>query len=72
MYRYISSNTAIANIAKSKPVSNLKWHRVVLKISGAAFVGDCQSTDPKVEVLSIILIATPSNLFYVSMVHVHE
>ncbi|KAF3434135.1 hypothetical protein FNV43_RR25238 [Rhamnella rubrinervis] len=46
--RYMSSNTAIANNTKSKPVSNLKWRRVVLKISGAALVGDCQSTDPKV------------------------
>lgn len=56
MNRYMSSNAAFSNNAKSKPVTNLKWRRVVFKISGAALVGDCQNIDPKVRVFSIVLL----------------
>ncbi|XP_023876255.2 uridylate kinase PUMPKIN, chloroplastic [Quercus suber] len=46
--RYMSSNAALTNNLKSKPISNLKWRRVVFKISGTALAGNCQSIDPKV------------------------
>lgn len=52
MDRYVSSNAALTNNLKSKPISNLKWRRVVFKISGTALAGNCQSIDPKVHVLS--------------------
>lgn len=52
MDRYMSSNAALTNNLKSKPISNLKWRRVVFKISGTALAGNCQSIDPKVHVLS--------------------
>lgn len=62
MNRYVSSNAAFVTNAKSKPVCNLKWRRVVFKISGAALVGDCQNIDPKVQVLSVVFIAMLLNL----------
>uniref|UniRef100_A0A2P2K2G6 UMP kinase n=1 Tax=Rhizophora mucronata TaxID=61149 RepID=A0A2P2K2G6_RHIMU len=42
------SNAAFANNLKSKTMPNLKWRRVVFKISGAALSGNCQNIDPKV------------------------
>ncbi|KAF5470067.1 hypothetical protein F2P56_010612 [Juglans regia] len=46
--RYMPSNASLVNNIKSKPISNLKWRRVVFKISGTALAGNCQSIDPKV------------------------
>ncbi|KAK4279575.1 hypothetical protein QN277_011333 [Acacia crassicarpa] len=46
--RYTPTNVAVLNNPKTKPASNLKWHRVLFKISGAALAGNCQSIDPKV------------------------
>ncbi|GMY23162.1 uridylate kinase PUMPKIN, chloroplastic-like [Fagus crenata] len=46
--RYKPGNGALANDLKSKPMTNLKWRRVVFKISGTALGGNCQSIDPKV------------------------
>lgn len=44
----------------------------MLKISGAALVGDSQNIDPKVQILSIMLIATSLDLFCIDMVHINE
>ncbi|KAH7537014.1 hypothetical protein FEM48_Zijuj03G0047100 [Ziziphus jujuba var. spinosa] len=60
--RYMSSNAAFSNNAKSKPVTNLKWRRVVFKISGAALVGDCQNIDPKVAMQIAREVATACRL----------
>ncbi|CAI0410764.1 unnamed protein product [Linum tenue] len=46
--RYTPSSSALANSLKSKSMPNLKWRRVVFKISGAALAGNCQNIDPKV------------------------
>ncbi|XP_028780417.1 uncharacterized protein LOC114736718 [Neltuma alba] len=46
--RYTPTNVAVLNNPKTKPASNLKWHRVLFKISGSALAGNCQSIDPKV------------------------
>ncbi|XP_054789915.1 uncharacterized protein LOC129295417, partial [Prosopis cineraria] len=46
--RYTPANVAVLNNPKTKPASNLKWHRVLFKISGSALAGNCQSIDPKV------------------------
>ncbi|RDX61651.1 pyrH, partial [Mucuna pruriens] len=43
-----------ANNLKTKPVSNLKWRRVLFKISGSALSGNCQNIDPKVPVLFLV------------------
>ena len=47
--RYTSGSAAFANTLKIKAVSNLKWPRVVFKISGSALAGNCQNIDPKVQ-----------------------
>lgn len=72
MYRYVSGNATFANKAKSKQVTHFRRRRVVLKISGAALVGDSQNIDPKVQILSIMLIATSLDLFCIDMVHINE
>ncbi|KAM1811463.1 hypothetical protein ACFX11_028367 [Malus domestica] len=46
--RYTPGSAAFGNNLKAKSMPNLKWRRVMLKISGAALAGDCQSIDPKV------------------------
>ncbi|XP_021821729.1 uncharacterized protein LOC110763285 [Prunus avium] len=46
--RYTPGSTGFTNNLKSKSMPNVKWKRVMLKISGAALAGDCQSIDPKV------------------------
>lgn len=44
-----SSSGGQVNSLKSKALSNLRWQRVVLKISGAALTGsDTCNIDPKV------------------------
>lgn len=52
IYRYgvaTSSSGGQVNTLKSKALSNLRWRRVVLKISGAALTGsDTCNIDPKV------------------------
>ncbi|OIV98194.1 hypothetical protein TanjilG_11591 [Lupinus angustifolius] len=46
------SNGAHLNSMKSKPLPNLRWRRVILKISGAALTGsDTCNIDPKVAML---------------------
>lgn len=50
--RYTPGSTGFTNNLKSKSMPNVKWKRVMLKISGAALAGDCQSIDPKVQVLA--------------------
>ncbi|CAL1386924.1 unnamed protein product [Linum trigynum] len=46
--RQTPSSSALANNLKPKSMPNLKWRRVVFKISGAALAGNCQNIDPKV------------------------
>ncbi|XP_027367611.1 uncharacterized protein LOC113873608 [Abrus precatorius] len=46
--RYAPSISAMANNLKTKPASNLKWRRVLFKISGSALAGNCQNIDPEV------------------------
>ncbi|CAL0316808.1 unnamed protein product [Lupinus luteus] len=46
--RYAPSNAIVATNLKQKPTSNMKWHRVLFKISGSALAGNCQNIDPKV------------------------
>ncbi|KAJ9175373.1 hypothetical protein P3X46_013936 [Hevea brasiliensis] len=46
--RFTPTNAAFANNMKAKSVPNLKWQRVVFKISGSALAGNCQNIDPKV------------------------
>ncbi|KAE9612172.1 putative transcription factor Trihelix family [Lupinus albus] len=59
--RYAPSNAILATNLKPKPTSNLKWHRVLIKISGSALAGNCQNIDPKVPVLFLILLLFDSN-----------
>ncbi|KAG4397718.1 hypothetical protein GLYMA_10G201400v4 [Glycine max] len=49
--RYAPSNATVATNLKPKPASNLKWHRVLFKISGSALAGNCQNIDPKVAIV---------------------
>ncbi|KAG4919398.1 hypothetical protein JHK85_057679 [Glycine max] len=49
--RYAPSNATVAINLKLKPASNLKWHRVLFKISGSALAGNCQNIDPKVAIV---------------------
>nr|APA20262.1 aspartate/glutamate/uridylate kinase family protein [Populus tomentosa] len=58
--RYTSGSAAFANTLKTKPVSNLKWPRVVFKISGSALAGNCQNIDPKVAMQIAREVATAS------------
>ncbi|TKY53038.1 Uridylate kinase [Spatholobus suberectus] len=52
-----------ANSMKSKALSNLRWRRVVLKISGAALTGsDTCNIDPKVAMLVSTEVAIASRL----------
>ncbi|XP_024041943.1 uncharacterized protein LOC18043651 [Citrus clementina] len=46
--RYTPSTSTVTYNLKSKPQQNLKWRRVVFKISGSALVGNCHNIDPKV------------------------
>ncbi|KAK9190214.1 hypothetical protein WN943_018816 [Citrus x changshan-huyou] len=46
--RYTPSTSTVKYNLKSKPQQNLKWQRVVFKISGSALVGNCHNCDPKV------------------------
>lgn len=55
--RYTPGSAAFGNNLKAKSMPNLKWRRVMLKISGAALAGDCQSIDPKVRVLANTLLS---------------
>ncbi|KAL5735112.1 hypothetical protein ACOSP7_032973 [Xanthoceras sorbifolium] len=43
-----TSNFTMTNNLKSKPQQNLKWRRVMFKISGSALAGNCQNIDSKV------------------------
>ncbi|KAH9768804.1 Uridine monophosphate kinase [Citrus sinensis] len=45
---YTPSTSTVTYNLKSKPQQNLKWRRVVFKISGSALVGNCHNIDPKV------------------------
>ncbi|KAL9402790.1 hypothetical protein Peur_006639 [Populus x canadensis] len=58
--RYTSGSAAFANTLKTKPVPNLKWRRVVFKISGSALAGNCQNIDPKVAMQIAREVATAS------------
>ncbi|CAK7325329.1 unnamed protein product [Dovyalis caffra] len=60
--RYTSGSAAFANTLKTKPVSNLKWRRVVFKISGSALAGNCQNIDPKVAMQIAREVATASRV----------
>ncbi|KAI4352627.1 hypothetical protein L6164_006861 [Bauhinia variegata] len=60
--RYTPSNSALVNNVKPKPASNLKWRRVVFKISGSALAGNCQSIDPKVAMQIAREVATACRL----------
>nr|KYP38389.1 Uridylate kinase [Cajanus cajan] len=46
--RYAPSNAVMANHLKTKPASNVKWRRVLFKISGSALAGNFRNIDPKV------------------------
>ncbi|ESR49941.1 hypothetical protein CICLE_v10033568mg, partial [Citrus x clementina] len=46
---YTPSTSTVTYNLKSKPQQNLKWRRVVFKISGSALVGNCHNIDPKVQ-----------------------
>ncbi|KAK0591848.1 hypothetical protein LWI29_009145 [Acer saccharum] len=46
--RYTPSSVAMTNNLKSKPQQNLKWRRVMFKISGSALAGNSQNIDSKV------------------------
>lgn len=46
--RYTPSTPTVTYNLKSKLQQNLKWQRIVFKISGSALVGNCQNIDPKV------------------------
>jgi len=54
--RYGPNNGVVANNLKTKPESNLKWQRVLFKISGSALAGNGQNIDPKVPVLFLVLL----------------
>ncbi|KAJ6432972.1 hypothetical protein OIU84_020078 [Salix udensis] len=60
--RYTSGSATFANSLKTKPVSNLKWRRVVFKISGSALAGNCQNIDPKVAMQIAQEVATASRV----------
>ncbi|XP_020203993.1 uncharacterized protein LOC109789445 isoform X2 [Cajanus cajan] len=45
---YAPSNAVMANHLKTKPASNVKWRRVLFKISGSALAGNFRNIDPKV------------------------
>ncbi|XP_057979513.1 uncharacterized protein LOC131165597 isoform X2 [Malania oleifera] len=60
--RYGPSTPAFANNMKTKSMSNIKWRRVVFKISGAALAGDCQNIDPKVAMQIAKEVATACRL----------
>ncbi|GAY64994.1 hypothetical protein CUMW_237820 [Citrus unshiu] len=49
--RYTPSTSTVTYNLKSKPQQNLKWQRVVFKISGSALVGNCHNIDPKVAIV---------------------
>ncbi|KAL6569071.1 hypothetical protein OROGR_000796 [Orobanche gracilis] len=57
------SNGTHLNSMKSKPLPNLRWRRVILKISGAALTGsDTCNIDPKVAMLVSREVAIASRL----------
>ncbi|KAF9676594.1 hypothetical protein SADUNF_Sadunf08G0018800 [Salix dunnii] len=58
--RYSSGSAAFANTLKTKPMPNLKWRRVVFKISGSALAGNCQNIDPEVAMQIAREVATAS------------
>ncbi|KAB5544065.1 hypothetical protein DKX38_012177 [Salix brachista] len=58
--RYTSGTAAFANTLKIKPVPDLKWRRVVFKISGSALAGNCQNIDPEVAMQIAREVATAS------------
>ncbi|KAK7268442.1 hypothetical protein RIF29_21140 [Crotalaria pallida] len=60
--RYAPSNAIVATNLKPKPASNLKWHRVLFKISGSALAGNCQNIDPKVAMQIAREVATACRL----------
>ncbi|XP_065871282.1 uridylate kinase PUMPKIN, chloroplastic-like [Euphorbia lathyris] len=60
--RYSSSNAVFANNLKPKPVLNLRWRRVVFKISGASLAANCQNIDPKVAMQIAREVATACRL----------
>ncbi|KAK7279533.1 hypothetical protein RJT34_24586 [Clitoria ternatea] len=60
--RYAPSNAAIANNLRMKQASNIKWHRVLFKISGTALAGNCQNIDPKVAMQIAREVATACRL----------
>ncbi|XP_011024284.1 PREDICTED: uncharacterized protein LOC105125508 [Populus euphratica] len=60
--RYTSGSAAFANSLKTKAVTNLKWQRVVFKISGSALAGNCQNIDPKVAMQIAQEVATASRV----------
>ncbi|KAL2949429.1 hypothetical protein AAZX31_20G175800 [Glycine max] len=60
--RYAPSNATVAINLKLKPASNLKWHRVLFKISGSALAGNCQNIDPKVAMQIAREVATTCRL----------
>ncbi|KAG4983870.1 hypothetical protein AAZX31_10G190400 [Glycine max] len=60
--RYAPSNATVATNLKPKPASNLKWHRVLFKISGSALAGNCQNIDPKVAMQIAREVATACRL----------
>lgn len=45
-----SGPVSLNNNSKLKSLSNPRWKRVVLKISGMALAGSPQNVDPKVEI----------------------
>ncbi|KAJ6317379.1 hypothetical protein OIU76_013004 [Salix suchowensis] len=57
---YTSGTAAFANTLKIKPVPDLKWRRVVFKISGSALAGNCQNIDPEVAMQIAREVATAS------------
>ncbi|KAJ6727360.1 URIDYLATE KINASE [Salix purpurea] len=58
--RYTSGTAAFANTLKIKPVPDLKWRRVVFKISGSSLAGNCQNIDPEVAMQIAREVATAS------------
>ncbi|XP_015583703.1 uncharacterized protein LOC8263586 isoform X2 [Ricinus communis] len=60
--RYSPGNVVFASNLKAKSVPNLKWRRVVFKISGAALAANCQNIDPKVAMQIAREVATACHL----------
>ncbi|ESW15829.1 hypothetical protein PHAVU_007G105700 [Phaseolus vulgaris] len=60
--RYGPNNGVVANNLKTKPESNLKWQRVLFKISGSALAGNGQNIDPKVAMQIAREVATACRL----------